>query len=212
MKNLQDCTAHTGEHGGSFHPDRWLHPCMFNFLSLLDALHGTSNEETTEENKTLSRFMYSAKIHSFQYTYIPFCLQLVSAMVFPFSELWFKKQQVGLSLLSNVSFHGGSLCHLWPAGGWGGMCECWRSILRPFLLPCQVPFCFRASSDILVREYWHSHIVPLSTSTAIPKCPPCTMISPSQKTALAADNRQDLDFCDTEIPDSNRYSLPRFTC
>lgn len=70
--------------------------------------HRASNEETTEENKTPSRFVYSAKIHPFQYTSIAFWLQLVSAVVFPFSELCFKKQQVHLSLLSNVSSHGGS--------------------------------------------------------------------------------------------------------
>lgn len=80
-------------------------------------------------------------------------------------------------------------------------------MLRLFLLPCQVPFCLRASSDILFREYWHSHIVPLTTSTAIPKYPPCTMIPSSHRTALAADNRQVLDFCDAEIPVDLRDTL-----
>lgn len=77
-------------------------------------------------------------------------------------------------------------------------------MLNLFLLPCQVPFSLRASSDILVREYWHSLIVLLTASTTIPKCPPCTMIPSLHRTDLAADNRKDLDFCDAETPDSNR--------
>lgn len=180
-------------------------PACSTFCLFWMHLHKVSNEETTKENKTPSRFMYSAKIHSFQYTSIPFCLHLVSAMFFPFPNCDFKGIKWACACWIMSASRGDPSAthdHLEGEGGSvgaGGACWGCSSCLARY------HFFLRASSDILVREYWHSHIVPLTTCTAIPKCPSCTMIPSSHRTALAADNRQDLDFCDAEISGSSRY-------
>lgn len=84
-------------------------------------LHWVSRQETTEGDVNPSRFVNSAKIHPFQYIYLYTIFPPGGKCSgFPYSELLFKKHQVGLSLLSNVSSHGGSSAlPLPPMTSWG---------------------------------------------------------------------------------------------